>query len=95
MWPSDGDLHFWNPHQTKPATAWEAKVDELYHKGYVTRDHAQAAKIWTEYQQTLLDNVPVFRLVHRDVFVAYKNKWGNVRVDQVGSPDFDYLYLKD
>lgn len=95
VWPSDGDLHFWNPHQTKPATAWEARVDELYHAGYVTRDHDKAAKVWTEFQQTLLDNAPVFQLVHRDVFVAYKNKWGNVRVDQVGSPDFNYLYLKD
>jgi len=95
VWPSDGDLHFWYPHQDKPATAWEARVDELYHQGFVTRDHEKAAKIWTEYQQTILDNVPVFPLVHRDGFLAVKNKWGNVRVDQIGSPDFDYLYLKD
>jgi peptide/nickel transport system substrate-binding protein len=95
VWPSDGDLHFWNPHQEKPATAWESRVDDLYHQGFVTRDHDQASKIWTEYQQTILDNVPVFQLVHRDTFLAIKNKWGNVRVDQVGSPDTTYLYLKD
>jgi peptide/nickel transport system substrate-binding protein len=96
VWPSDGDLHFWYPHQDKPATAWEARVDELYHRGYVTRDHAAAAKIWTEYQQTILDNVPVFSLAHRINFLAVKNKWGNVAVDQVGAfPDLMYVYLKD
>lgn len=95
VWVSDGDYHFWYPKQTKPATDWEARVDDLYHLGYVTRDHEKAAKIWTEYQQTILDNVPMFYPIHRDNFLAIRNKWGNVRVDQVDSPDMDYLYLKE
>jgi len=94
VWVSDGDLHFWYPHQAAPATPWESHVDDLYHRGYVTRDPVEAMKIWTDYQQTLLDNVPVFPLIHRDGFMAVRNKWGNVRVDQTGSPDFDYVYLK-
>ena len=95
VWPSDGDLHFWYPHQDKPATAWESRVDDLYHRGYVTRDHEKAAKIWSDYQQTILDNVPVFSLVHRINFSAVKNKWGNVAVDQIGAPDLMYVYLKN
>ena len=95
VWVSDGDLHFWYPNQNKPATDWEAHVDDLYHQGYVTRDPSKAAKIWSDYQQTLLDNVPMFYVVHRYGFLAVLNKWGNVRVDQIGAPNLSYLYLKD
>ena len=28
-WLSSGAFHFWNPHQAKPATAWEAEIDSL------------------------------------------------------------------
>jgi len=95
VWPSDGDLHFWYPHQQKPATAWESRVDDLYHLGFVTRDHEKAARIWNDYQRTILDNVPVFPLIHRDSYLAVRNKWGNVRADQVGAPDLNYVYLRD
>jgi len=33
VWPSNGHLHMWNPQQEKPATDWEARLDELFEKG--------------------------------------------------------------
>jgi peptide/nickel transport system substrate-binding protein len=94
VWQSSGNFHLWHPLQDKPATKWEARIDELYQQGYVTRDHAAAKKIWDEYQQLILDQVPLMYMVNSDGFAAYRDKWANVRVDNLASPDLRYVYLK-
>jgi peptide/nickel transport system substrate-binding protein len=94
VWLSSGNLHLWNPLQAKPATAWEAKVDELYWQGYSERDPVKAKKIWDQYQRILLDQVPIMYIVYPLSFSAYLNKWGNIRSDTLGAPDFNYVYLK-
>ena len=33
FWHSSEDLHLWYPNQSKPATEWEAQIDDLYIKG--------------------------------------------------------------
>lgn len=94
VWLSLGNLHLWNPLQAKPATAWEAKVDELYWQGYSERDPVKAKKIWDQYQRILLDEVPVMYMVYQDSFSAYLDKWGNIRSDVLGAPDFNYVFLR-
>lgn len=94
VWLSSGNLHLWNPLQPKPATDWEAKVDALYWQGYSERDPVKAKKIWDQYQRILLDQVPVMYMVYPVSFAAYRDKWANVRSDTLGSPDFNYVYLK-
>ena len=42
----------------------------------------------------ILDQLPMMYVVHQDSFSAIRDKWGNVRVDNIGSPDFDHIYLK-
>ncbi len=93
VWQSSGNFHIWHPLQEKPATTWEAKIDELYQKGYVTRDHTAAKKIWDEYQQLILDQLPLMYMVYADGFSAYRDKWANLRVDNLNSPDLRYVYL--
>ena len=94
VWLSSGNLHLWNPLQPKPATAWEAKVDELYWQGYSERDPVKAKKIWDQYQRILLDQVPVMYMVYPVSFSAYRDKWGNIRSDTLSAPDLNYAYLK-
>ncbi len=94
VWLSSGNLHLWNPLQPKPATAWEAKIDELYWQGYSERDPVKAKKIWDQYQRILLDQVPVMYMVYAVSFAAYRDKWANIRSDTLGAPDFNYVYLK-
>lgn len=94
VWLSSGNLHLWNPLQRSPATDWEAKIDKLYWQGYSARDPGQAKGIWDQYQRIILDELPVMYLVYPDVFSAYRNKWGNVRVDTVQSPDMNYVFLQ-
>ncbi|HVO37836.1 MAG TPA: ABC transporter substrate-binding protein [Spirochaetia bacterium] len=94
VWLSSGNLHLWNPLQPKPATAWEARVDELYWQGYSERDPVKAKKIWDEYQRIILDQVPVMYIAYEVGFAAYRDKWANIRVDTLGAPDSNYLYQK-
>ena len=94
VWLSSGNLHLWNPLQQKPATAWEARVDDLYWQGYSERDPVKAKKIWDQYQRILLDQVPVMYIVYADSFSAYRDTWANIRSDSLGAPDFNYVYLK-
>ncbi|HET6488063.1 MAG TPA: ABC transporter substrate-binding protein [Spirochaetia bacterium] len=94
VWLSSGNLHLWNPLEAKPATAWESQIDDLYWKGYSTRDNAEAKKIWDQYQRIILDQLPVMYLTYPDVFSAYRDRWANLRVDALSAPDMNYVYLK-
>ena len=93
VWQSSGNFHLWHPLQEEPATAWEARVDYLYNEGRFTVDQAQAKEIYDEYQQLLLDQVPLMYLVHPLSFVAVRNRWGNVFYDTLGGLKDTYLYL--
>jgi peptide/nickel transport system substrate-binding protein len=94
VWISSGNLHLWNPLQPKPATAWEAKIDELYWQGFSARDPVKAKKIWDQFQRILLDQVPVMYMVYEVAFSAFRDKWANIRVDTLSAPDLNYIYLK-
>ena len=38
-----GSFHLWNPGQAKPATPWEARIDDLMHQQSRTLDRRRAA----------------------------------------------------
>jgi len=95
VWLSDGNLHLWNPLQKKPATQWEARLDTLYNKGVSTPDPKKAKVIWDEFQSILLDELPLFYLVHANTFLAVRNKWDNVYFDNLNGLQSRYLFLKD
>ena len=97
LWLSDGINHLWNPSQKTPATTWEKRVDELYYKGLYTLDYEQRKKIYDEYQQILLENVPLFYIVNSYSFLAAKKNIRNVFVDAVNSSILEhvnYLYIE-
>ena len=95
VWQSKGNFHLWHPLQEEPYTEWEARVDHLYNEGRFTIDKEKAKAIYDEYQQLLLDQAPMIYIVHRLVFVAVRNKWGNVFYDTLNGMDSNYLYLPD
>jgi len=95
VWPSNGNLHMWHPLQDEPATEWEARVDHLYNEGSYTVDKAAAKIIWEEYQNILLEQLPVIYQVHSLAFSGVRNKWDNVFYDTLGGLDGNYLFLKE
>lgn len=95
VWPSNGNLHLWNPLQKKPATDWEARIDYLYNEGSFTIDTEKASRIWDEYQRIILEECPVIYLVRPRSFVALKTKWdmSNFYYDNKNGSMTDWVYL--
>lgn len=76
---SAGRLHEWNPGQKKPATPWEAKVDELYGSLKKTFDAGEQKKIYGEIQRIFCEQVVQIPTANQRLFVASSNKIGNVK----------------
>lgn len=74
---SSGNLHLWNPSQSKPATPWEAEIDKMLDEGTSVMDpHARAPYYW-RIQQILHDQLPIIETVRARRFIAYKNNLQN------------------
>lgn len=97
VWVSDGNLHLWYPLQKEPATEWEARVDELYHKASRIVDYEKAKPLWDEYQQIFLEQCPIIYLVRGRSFFALRNRWDmtNMYFDNLDGFEDRYMYLKE
>jgi len=58
FWLSSGNFHPWNPSQTKPATDWERRVDELMNQMAVTPDPAERRRLFEQVQRIFADELP-------------------------------------
>lgn len=96
VWPSNGNLHLWNPLQEKPATDWESRIDYLYNEGSFTLDYEKAKIIWDEYQSILLEQCPVIYLVRPRSFAAVRNRWdfSNLYFDNMNGLRTEFVFLK-
>jgi peptide/nickel transport system substrate-binding protein len=79
VYRSSGRTHEWYPSQMEPATEWEAKVDQLIEDFLVTPLEADQIKVWGEIQKLYAENQPMAWTVNPNVYVAVRNKFGNVR----------------
>jgi peptide/nickel transport system substrate-binding protein len=77
IYKSDGRLHVWNPGQKKPATPWEARVDELMALQEKTFDPVQRKAYIDEMQVLFAEERPLIYLVTPNAYVGLKNKWRN------------------
>ena len=94
VWQSSGNFHLWHPLQEEPATEWEARIDYLYNEGRFTLDEDRAREIYDEYQQILLEQLPVIYIVHPWSFLAVRDRWRNVYFDTLGGLKSEYLFLE-
>jgi peptide/nickel transport system substrate-binding protein len=96
VWPSSGNLHLWHPNQEKPATAWEARIDALYHLGESTIDKEKAQATWDEYQRIIIEQCPIVSLFRMRGFYALRDRWdfSNVYYDNIHGVELNFVYLK-
>jgi peptide/nickel transport system substrate-binding protein len=69
-WLSSGTYHYWNPGQTKPATTWETKIDQLMQRQASTIDHAERVRLFADAQRTLAEHLPSLYFVAAKSTVA-------------------------
>lgn len=76
FWNSTGRMHFWNPGQATPSSAWEARIDELMRQQSTTMDRAERRRMFTEMQQQLADHLPALWFAAAQVNVPISQRVG-------------------
>jgi peptide/nickel transport system substrate-binding protein len=79
VWLSGGGTHLWNPEQKKPATPWEAEIDELMRRQMITRQYPQRKQLFDRVQELLAQNLPLIPLVSPNILVGAKKQLRNFR----------------
>jgi peptide/nickel transport system substrate-binding protein len=74
---SSGNLHIWNPSEPKPATPWEAEIDQLLDQGTRVMDPYARAPYYWRIQQILHDELPIIETVRQVRYIAYRNSLEN------------------
>jgi peptide/nickel transport system substrate-binding protein len=86
LWLSQGPLHFWNPNQPHPATAWEARIDELMENQMSSLDPGERRSSYFEVQRIICENLPVLDLIVPHALVAVSRRVRNLRLTPLAHP---------
>ncbi|MBD0327512.1 MAG: ABC transporter substrate-binding protein, partial [Pyrinomonadaceae bacterium] len=76
---SNSEEHQWRPKQPRPATDWEARLDELAAAQAREGDPVRRKAIFRDIQLLLAEQLPVVPIVARHVIVAANTRIGNYR----------------
>jgi peptide/nickel transport system substrate-binding protein len=79
FWRSSGDFHLWNPGQPKPATPWEARIDELMQRQVASADLAERQRLFGDVQRTFVEEMPVLYFAAPRVMVAMSARVRNAQ----------------
>ncbi|HEY6357011.1 MAG TPA: ABC transporter substrate-binding protein, partial [Vicinamibacterales bacterium] len=87
FWLSAGSFHFWNFHEAdKPATAWEAQIDDLWQRQAASTDDAERHRIFATMQQVFADHLPAVYFAAPKVTVAFGSRVHGVRASVLQPP---------
>ncbi len=84
IWKSSGNLHQWEPYQTKPVRPWEAEIDRLFREGAQEMDETKRKAIYADFQKIVGEQQPFIYTVVPDAISALRNKYGNVKPSATG-----------
>ncbi|MFH1227427.1 MAG: ABC transporter substrate-binding protein, partial [Planctomycetota bacterium] len=96
VWQSSGHLHMWYPRQSKPATKWEARIDDIYNLGVQEMDRNKRKALYDEWQRIVAEEVPfIYTVIPANIF-AVRNKFGNLHPTSYGGAfhNLEEIYVK-
>ncbi len=79
LWLSYAPLHLWNPQQKTPATAWEARIDELMVRQMGELDLDARQRTYFEVQRIVNEQLPVLDLVVPHALLGARHRVLNLR----------------
>jgi peptide/nickel transport system substrate-binding protein len=79
MLRSGSAQHLWHPQQTKPATEWEARLDELTTRQAHEVDQERRRAIFRDIQLLMAEQLPLIPIVTRHIAVAANTRVHNYR----------------
>jgi peptide/nickel transport system substrate-binding protein len=74
FWFSSGTAHLWNIAEPKPATEWEARIDELMTRQVASLDEAERKRLFDEVQRIFVEHAPVLYFAAPRVIVATSSR---------------------
>lgn len=80
VWASSGPLHLWFPRQPRPATSWEAEMDQIFEQASREVSQAQRAALYRRWQEIVAANLPQIYFVYPKTQPAVRNTVGNVQL---------------
>jgi peptide/nickel transport system substrate-binding protein len=79
VWLSSGGTHLWHLGEAKPASDWEAQIDQLMQKQMVTLKYKDRKHLYDQVQEIIAANVPYVFLATPNILVGAKKNLGNFK----------------
>jgi peptide/nickel transport system substrate-binding protein len=79
VWLSNGGTHLWHLGEAKPATDWEAQIDQLMQKQLVQLKYKERKHLYDQVQEIIAANVPYVFIATPNILVGAKKKIGNFK----------------
>jgi peptide/nickel transport system substrate-binding protein len=95
VWLSSGPTHLWNPGQTRASTPWEAEIDDLMRRQFVTLDARERKRLYDRVQAIVAEELPIIALASPHVLVGVSDGLRNFRpalLDQYVLSHVDELF---
>lgn len=79
VWLSSGSTHLWHLGETKPATDWEAQIDQLMQKQMVELNYVRRKRLYDHVQEIIAANLPFVFLATPNILVGAKKNLENFK----------------
>lgn len=79
VWLSNGATHLWHLGESKPATDWEATLDQLMQKQTVELNSNKRKQLYDQAQQIIAQNLPFVFLATPNVLVGARKDLANFK----------------
>jgi peptide/nickel transport system substrate-binding protein len=79
VWLSSGPTHLWHLGETKPATEWEAQIDQLMQKQMVELKFKERKQLYDQVQELIGANLPFVFLATPNILVGAKTTLANFK----------------
>lgn len=79
VWLSSGGTHLWHLGETKPATDWEAQLDQLMQRQMVALKYKDRKHLYDQVQEIVASEDPFVFLATPDILVGAKKSLANFR----------------
>jgi peptide/nickel transport system substrate-binding protein len=77
VWLSSGETHLWDLAETKPATPWEAELDQLMDAQLKTTEYGARKKLYDRVQSITAEQLPYVFLLSPNILVGASGHVGN------------------
>jgi len=97
LWLSSGETHLWDLGEVKPATPWEAELDQLMQAQMVGTSYAKRKKLYDRAQEIISQNVPLIFLLSPNILVGAQATVGNFHpaiLEPYALWNADQIYLR-